>query len=313
LATEVISIITPSYNRAQFIQEAIESVMQQDYQSLEHIIVDAGSTDGTRELLDNYHQLNVISEPDQGMYEAINKGILRAKGNIIGLLNSDDLYADGAIQIVAESLKPSTGLGAVVGGVTIFKTDGETRKTMRAISSIQPDEIWKRLTIGSPITNGWFFRQEVFQKIGVFSKEYRYSGDKEFLLRFALSNTPWSPINKTLYHYRQHAGSATIGNLDGRYIERARLRKIVFSEGLSISENFLENVDLPPQARRYIRQWHSDRAYRLSAMALYHRWWSLACQTAWHGFKTNKLWPFVFIRMAIVRFYKLIRDRHSDE
>ena len=87
-----ITTITPSLNRAKFIDEAIKSVLNQDYPHVEHIIIDGGSTDGTLDVLALYPNLKVISEPDQGIYDAINKGIRMAKGDIIGILNSDDYY-----------------------------------------------------------------------------------------------------------------------------------------------------------------------------------------------------------------------------
>ena len=88
----IITIITPSLNRAKFIEEAIKSVLNQDYPPVEHIIMDGGSTDGTLDILNSYSHLTVISQPDHGMYDAINKGIRMAKGNIIGIRNSDDYY-----------------------------------------------------------------------------------------------------------------------------------------------------------------------------------------------------------------------------
>jgi GT2 family glycosyltransferase len=243
------------------------------------------------------------------MYDAINKGIRRANGNIIGLLNTDDLYAEGAFQNVVAAFEANPGVGAVVGGATVFKSEGENRKTIRVHSYIQPEELWKRLTIGSPITNAWFFRDNVFRAIGTFKTEYSYSADRDFLLRFALSNTPWSSVKRIIYHYRQHQGSVTISHLNSRSIERAYIRKRVLGEGLDVSEALLKNFDLPPRARQYIRRWHGDMAYRLSAMSLYHYWWSPAWRAAWRGCRMDVLWPFLFVRMGLIRLCKLICER----
>ncbi|MBN1416361.1 MAG: glycosyltransferase, partial [Bacteroidales bacterium] len=93
LLSPKISIITPCLNRVEFIRTAIESVLAQNYQNFEHIIIDGGSTDGTLELLKKYQHVIFVSEPDENLYEAINKGIRLASGKIIGHLNSDDFYS----------------------------------------------------------------------------------------------------------------------------------------------------------------------------------------------------------------------------
>ena len=304
-------MITPSYNRAPFIKDAIESALRQDYHPFEHIIIDGGSTDGTLSILKEYRHLHVVSEPDQGMYDAINKGINLAKGEIIGLLNTDDLYDDGAFNEVAEAFESHPHIGAVVGGASVFTDDEGCRRTIRLISWIEPNELWKRLTIGAPVTNAWFFRSSVFDSMGTFNQAYKFSADREFLLRFASADIPWVPVKRVLYQYRRHLGSVTITPLDGRSLERALVRKVVLDESLRVSEDFLMKDDLPIEARRYLRRSHSVRSYRLAAMALYHRWWSLAWQTVWRGCRMNALWPLVFARMASTRLYKLIRERQD--
>ena len=91
-----ISVITACLNRKEFIGAAIESVLAQNYPHFEHWIIDGGSSDGTHEVLKRYPHLNVLSEPDRGVYDAWNKGIDRADGDVIAILNSDDMYAAGA-------------------------------------------------------------------------------------------------------------------------------------------------------------------------------------------------------------------------
>src|SRR5271156_6128755 len=95
-----ISIITATLNRREFIGAAIESVLAQNYPEFEHWIIDGGSSDGTLDVLKRYPHLNVLSEPDRGVYDAWNKGIVRATGVVLGFLNSDDQYAPGTFRLV---------------------------------------------------------------------------------------------------------------------------------------------------------------------------------------------------------------------
>jgi glycosyltransferase involved in cell wall biosynthesis len=117
----LLSIITPTYNRANYIMDAVESVLSQDYPNVEHIIIDGQSKDGTLELLGRYPHLKVISEPDSGMYDALNKGLMKAQGDVIGWVNSDDLFLPESVYRCNGTLCSRTqNLEAVVGGATVF-------------------------------------------------------------------------------------------------------------------------------------------------------------------------------------------------
>ena len=94
-----VSVVTPSYNQAQFIEETIRSVLLQDYPALEYMVVDGGSTDGTSSILKKYEGRvsKIVSEPDEGIYDAMNKGINLSTGDVIGVLNSDDFYTSNDV------------------------------------------------------------------------------------------------------------------------------------------------------------------------------------------------------------------------
>src|ERR1051325_2927905 len=117
-----LSIITPCLNRAQNVESAIQSVLTQGYADVEHIIVDGGSTDGTLEILTRYPHLKVLSEKDHGMYEALNKGFDLASGEIVGFLNTDDLYADNVFPCAIECFTDES-IDAVSGKAQIFKEE----------------------------------------------------------------------------------------------------------------------------------------------------------------------------------------------
>ena len=110
-----ISIITPSFNQGNFITETIESVLAQNYPNLEHIVMDGVSSDNTLEILKRYSHLRVVSEPDNGQSEAINKGFRLATGKIWGFLNSDDTLLPGALSRIAKEIDPKNGKHIVMG------------------------------------------------------------------------------------------------------------------------------------------------------------------------------------------------------
>ena len=302
MSQPLISIVTPCLNRAEFIRAAVESVQIQDYPSVEHIITDGGSTDGTLDILRAYPRLHVVSEADRGMYDAINKGIRMAHGDVIGLLNTDDLYAVGCFKAVAAAFAQNPEALAVVGGTTTFTESGHGPVTVNTVPAIEPDELWYRLIRGYPVTNAWFYRPAVFERVGYFDDRYRYSSDRYFLIRLALDGGVRPvPIRQVLYHYRQHGGSATISTEDSRSPENGRMRMKYLKEDVDALEEFLRRPDLPAEVRRLMHSEHGVRCYRLAATALYHRWWRLAFANVRRGWGRNIFWPFVFARMAIQR------------
>ncbi len=114
----LVTIVTPSFNQAGFIEETIQSVIAQDYQPIEHLVIDGGSTDGTLELLRKYQDhLSWVSEPDRGQTDAINKGFRRAHGAILCWLNADDVLMPGAISTVASYFESHPQVSFVYGDV----------------------------------------------------------------------------------------------------------------------------------------------------------------------------------------------------
>lgn len=296
-----ISIITPCLNRARFIREAVESVLAQEYPILEHIVVDGGSTDGTLEILQEYSHLRLISEPDGGMYDAINKGLELAQGEVIGLLNSDDLYAPGSLHQVAKAFAQHPQAQAVVGGAEVFLDEGGQRKVVRSNPTIQPEEFWFRVVEGSPVSNAWFFRRQVFDIVGSFNTTYRYAADREFLIRATLAGIRPVPIPQVLYLYRSHRDSATLSNADSRLRERGLFRIKILLEGIRMFESFLENGEIPANVRKHLRRAHGERCYKLTTTALYHHRFRLAAQAMKHGIHYNHFWLATFVLLTLRR------------
>jgi hypothetical protein len=294
----MISIVTPSFNRAAMIRDAIESVLAQGYTVFEHIVIDGNSDDGTASVLLEYPHLRVVREPDSGMYDAINKGLQLASGEIIGLLNTDDLYAPGAFDAVAHTFAENPDALAVVGRAQVFSAAAGRDRLVREDPAIESDEFWYRVIQGHPVTNAWFFRREVFGRVGLLDTGYRFAADREFLIRAALAGVRPVTIPVPLYLYRQHPGSATISPEDSRQARRGAQRLLVLSEGMRLLEGFLGQDGIPAEARRHLKSAHSAACYRATATAVYHRRFSTALTAIRQGFRFDPLWPTVFIRMA---------------
>jgi glycosyltransferase involved in cell wall biosynthesis len=251
----LLSIVTPCLNRVQFIAEAVESVLRQDYLRFEHIVVDGGSTDGTLDILRRYEHLRLVSEPDRGVYDALNKGIRMAKGDIIGHLNSDDLYEDGVFPELARRFASDPGLDAVYGGACVFEElpGGERRTLAEYVTSADSAQSLKDITLGIPIINARFFRRRVYGGIGLYDDSYRIAADREFLLRAEAADLRALHLPRRLYCYRQHSGSLTISEASPHRHETLR-------EYLRIAEEHLGRADVSAEVKRVCRAWHRREA-----------------------------------------------------
>jgi glycosyltransferase involved in cell wall biosynthesis len=306
------SIITPCLNRVQYIGAAIESAKNQDYPVFEHIIMDGCSTDGTLDLLRKYPHLIVSSEPDQGMYDALNKGIARSHGNIISLLNSDDTYTQGALKAVVEAFEQYPNAEAVVGGTEVFVEDEKGLQIVHTEKTIESNEFWFRIIQGHPGTNAWFFRRQVFERLGGFDTRLRWSADRKFLIHITLDGGIRPiPIHKILYSYRRHSGSATITTLDSRDPGYGFTRINTLQEDIFLLSEFLQRKKLPSEIRRRMLREHGERCYRLAATAAYHHKRKIALRAVITGLTRNLFWPFVFMDMAIKRLVKELPARHG--
>jgi glycosyltransferase involved in cell wall biosynthesis len=179
-----ISIITVVYNN-EFIGTAIESVIRQDYPLIEYIVVDGGSTDRTLEIISTYRNNidKLVSEPDQGIYDAINKGIKLATGDIIGLLNSDDFLADDqVISRIASVFKQNMEVAATYADV-VFTSQNDLNKTLRYYSSKQ-FRPWMFKFGFQPAHPTFYAKRHLFDQYGYYKVKYKIAGDFELLLRF---------------------------------------------------------------------------------------------------------------------------------
>ena len=258
----LISIVTPCLNGLPFIHEAIQRVLDQGYPNVEHIVVDGGSTDGTLELLEQFPRVRVVGGPDKGVYDALNKGILLASGEIVGLLNTDDLYAKDALILVGRRFSQREDLLMVCGEAIVFRTHPEDG-WIRLSKHTKARKTWaspRSLLLGKPFINSRFFRRRIFDETGLFDTRYRFAADRDLLIRMALRDIKVAYVDRLLYHYRKHPGSLTINPL-GPNVYRMR------QEHISLAQRYIRRADLPNDVRAYLRQWHSREALE---MVLFH-------------------------------------------
>ncbi len=180
----LVTIVTPSFNQAQFIEETIQSVIAQDYQPIEHIIMDGGSTDGTLEILRKYQDhLIWISEPDRGQANAINKGFRHAHGTILNWLNADDLLMPEAVRKVVNFFEANPQSAFVYGDVLAIDQTGREFGLRSNVRACNFDMLVQR---GDFIVQpAAFWRAELWQAVGELNESWHYVLDYEYWIRAA--------------------------------------------------------------------------------------------------------------------------------
>lgn len=172
-----ISVITPVFNGAEFIADCIESVQAQDYPNIEHLIIDGGSTDGTIDIVNSYG-VKYTSEPDAGIYDAFNKGVRCATGEIVHILNSDDLYADSKAVSSVISHMELNSLDLCHGYAEQFNENNIVVKKIG--NHVNKKELLKKMRVAHPST---FVAKSVYNRYGSFSVGFKIAADHDFLLR----------------------------------------------------------------------------------------------------------------------------------
>lgn len=190
-----ISVITVTYNSAKTLRRTLESVKAQDHPNIEHIIVDGASTDGTVDLIkksralarsdDSQTGYKWISEPDKGMYDAINKGIKMATGEVIGILNSDDCYSDETILSQVADAFSDDELEAIYADIRfVQKHKGKTQRYYSAKHFHPGKFAWGYM----PPHPSFYARKATYEKLGGYQTDYTIAADYELLIRFLFTN-----------------------------------------------------------------------------------------------------------------------------
>lgn len=262
-----LSIVTPSYNQSQFIEETIRSVLLQGYPNLEYIVIDGGSTDGSIDIIRKYEPwLDYwVSEPDRGQSHAVNKGWAKATGEILAWLNSDDFYLDGTFKRIATEFRISRHL-AMLAGECILVDEFSRGTVTKKAGSFDPIAL---LTGPKPAQPATFFRRSTLESVGPLREDLHYSMDRELAVRIGLRYFPHATLNVPvpLACARVWPGAKTV--ISGKQATR---------EKIGVIEQFV-GPDIPSHLHEFVRR----KGYR----SLYR---NLAKLERGKGNSTRELW-----------------------
>jgi glycosyltransferase involved in cell wall biosynthesis len=200
----LVSIITPSYNQAPYIEQTIQSVLRQDYPRIEYILIDGGSTDNSFEIIEKYADRLAywISEKDSGQAEAINKGFRRARGEILAWLNSDDYYLPNTISAVVKCFDENPDVVMVYGDMLAVDGNGRTTNILK-YKQLSLEDLLCFQIIGQPSV---FFRRSALEKVGPLDTTFHFMLDHHFWIRLAQQGRILH-VPQTWSAARYHAGA----------------------------------------------------------------------------------------------------------
>lgn len=282
----LISIVTPVLNAAPTLAETLESVVTQDCSYIEHLLLDAESTDGSLEIAARFPHLKICSEADSGIYDGMNKGVRMASGKWLLFLQADDWLPMGTLDAYRKAIEQNPDTEMICGGAEALKWMNDAWASIWKIN----DPMLKKLTLepivlGEPMINARLIRRDCFLRLGGFSLDYSLASDRDFLIRAALSTTRQVEIPELTYRYRWHSGSSTM--TDGN-----RLTSRLSSENLAIARKHLARA--LGRERSILNRWHTQLTVKGAMNALETEGIKGLLIMVTLGCRTNPCWFFYF-------------------
>ena len=198
-----ISVVTASFNSSRTIRETLRSVVEQEYPNLEHLVIDGGSTDETLDILKQHPHLIWTSEKDGGIYDAMNKGIRRAAGEVVGTLNSDDCYCPGALRKVGEAFAAHPEWDALFGDVVFVDARGD--EIYRRREAKYDYDVLRFSGVCYVIHPTLFVRKRVYEELGLYRHaEYLRCADYDFILQLGKQGRRVGHLREFLANFRYH-------------------------------------------------------------------------------------------------------------
>lgn len=249
----LISIITVTYNAEKYIAQTMQSVLNQTYPNIEYLIIDGGSTDRTLEIIKNYElkikfQFRWISEKDNGIYDAMNKGIALASGSLIGILNASDYYEPNAVETVVNAYSHNCDAGIFHGNMNMLNENGTFFKQKKPNTNL--DELYKGMRLWHP---SFFVAKPVYEKQGLFDTQFKIAADFDFALRCYLAGVKFVYIDTVITHFRKGGVSSK------REIEAHKECKAAL-----IKNNYPDHV-----VNAVVKQWKKKRRKNAVYYAVY--------------------------------------------
>lgn len=244
----LVSVITPAYNRETLLDQVIRSVQRQDYPNVEHIVLDDGSTDGTPEILKSYDgKIRWDSHENMGEARTVNKGFSIARGEIIGVVNSDDPLLPGAISTMVTYLLAHPDVLVAYPDWTVIDEGGETIRDIKTYEYDYVDMVRRHHCMPGP---GVFFRRSLVDRIGGRDPGFRFVGDFDFWMRAGLAG-PFARVPATLATFRYHAESYSTNQLG----------RAMADEHIRLTDKVFANPNLPQEVQKVKWEAYSSAYY----------------------------------------------------
>ena len=247
----LVSIVTPSFNQGSFLEETISSVLAQTYQPIEYIVIDGGSTDDSVEIIQKHADRLTywVSEPDRGQSHAINKGLQRSTGAVIGWLNSDDTLMPGTVARVVDAMEQDPMV--VHGSVRLIDADSKTIARPKLAKRNQ--EFGIETIVGEGLVNqpGSFWNRAIMERVGYLNEDLNYIMDFELWVRMALGGARFLRLgDPPLATYRLTSDTKTVGSLYKVGLEKLRVLDWLMSDPELAAKIGLSSDELESQAKR---------------------------------------------------------------